>query len=236
MAERTILLTDLTEDQASAIDKKAAENAKKLEEEDIRSNPYAEGQKQVPSTTEHKQKVQQVVSKPATRKQETTADKIKKAFFGEEVVNVKDYVIFDIAIPALRATISDMLCGGIQAVFGGSSFKKKKGGGVDYASINRNRISSNRDREDRSFSSRNTPVDDILIETRAEAEEVLSQLADLAYDYGQASYADLYDLVGISANFTDEKYGWYKGDLRTATVRRVRDGYLLVLPRATRLD
>jgi hypothetical protein len=117
MAERTIVLTDLTEDQAAAIDEKASKYAEKIEEYDIRNNPYAEGQKQVPSTTEHKQKVQQVVSKPATRKQETTADKIKKAFFGEEVTNVKDYMIFDIAIPALRSTISDMLCGGIQAVF-----------------------------------------------------------------------------------------------------------------------
>ena len=205
---------------------------KQMKETDIRSNPYGETKS---APTEHKQKLQQVVNKPATRKKETTADKIKKAFFGEEVTNVKDYMIFDIAIPALRATISDMLCGGIQAVFGGS-YKKSKKGGIDYASVNRNRIASNRDREDRSYSSRSTPVDDILIETRAEAEEVLSQLSDLAYDYGQASYADLYDLVGISANFTDEKYGWFKGDLRTASVRRVRDGYLLVLPRASRLD
>lgn len=216
----------------------ATMESKELKETDIRTNPHAEAAaKQSPavSASEHKPRVQQVSSAPAKRKKETTADKIKKAFFGEEVTNVKDYMIFDILIPALRATISDMLCGGVQAVFGGT--KKSKKGGLDYASINRNKYASNRDRDDRSYSSRGSSAfDDILLETRAEAEEVLSQLSDLAYDYGQASIADLYDLVGISANFTDEKYGWFKGDLRTAGVRRVRDGYLLELPRACRLD
>ena len=76
--------------------------------------------------------------------------------------------------------------------------------------------------------------DEIILETRGEAEEVLSHLVDLTIDYQQATVADLYDLVGITSNFTDNKYGWT--DLRSASVTRVRDGYLINLPRTQILD
>ena len=50
--------------------------------------------------------------------------------------------------------------------------------------------------------------DDIVLDSRGEAEEVLSTLVDLVEDYGVASVADLYDLVGIESTFVDTKYGW----------------------------
>ena len=76
--------------------------------------------------------------------------------------------------------------------------------------------------------------DEIVLETRGEAEAVLVHLIDLTIDYGMASVADLYDLVGINSSFTDNKYGWT--DLRQASVSRVRNGYLLNLPRTQILD
>ena len=44
-----------------------------------------------------------------------------------------------------------------------------------------------------------------------------------------ATVRDLYEMVGIRAAHTDEKYGWV--DIRDARVDRVRDGYVLDLPR-----
>ena len=38
----------------------------------------------------------------------------------------------------------------------------------------------------------------------------------------------------VTVNFTDNKYGWK--DLSSASVSRVRDGYLLNLPRTVLLD
>ena len=47
--------------------------------------------------------------------------------------------------------------------------------------------------------------------------------------------ADLYDLVGLNHNFTDNKYGWT--NLRNAQPVRDRDGYyILKLPRAVPID
>ena len=41
-------------------------------------------------------------------------------------------------------------------------------------------------------------------------------------------------LVGINGSYTDNKYGWTH--LRSADVQRVRDGYLLKLPKALPFD
>ena len=53
-------------------------------------------------------------------------------------------------------------------------------------------------------------------------------------EFGMASVLNLYDLIGVTAPFTADKYGWT--DIRNATAVRVRDGYLLKLPRVMPLD
>ena len=104
--------------------------------------------------------------------------------------------------------------------------------------VNYNSISNGPRREERRTVSSNTRArhsfDDIVLSSRGEAEEVISHLVDLTIDYGQASVSDLYDLIGITGNFTDNKYGWT--DLSSASVSRTRDGYVLNLPRTIVLD
>lgn len=69
---------------------------------------------------------------------------------------------------------------------------------------------------------------DIVLASRSDAEEVLTQLRALLNDYGFVTVSDLYDLVGITSKITDNKYGWT--DLKTAVIKGVRTGYLLDLP------
>ena len=67
--------------------------------------------------------------------------------------------------------------------------------------------------------------DDIIIESRGDAELVLDQLEEIISTYGVASVADLYDLVGITGrSYTDNKYGWT--DIRNAKVVRTGRLYL----------
>lgn len=76
--------------------------------------------------------------------------------------------------------------------------------------------------------------DEIVLDTRHEAELVLDNLEELIKQYGQATVTDLYDLVNITSSFADEKWGWT--DLSHANVSHVRDGYLLNLPKPETLD
>ena len=57
---------------------------------------------------------------------------------------------------------------------------------------------------------------------------------ELIDTYGNVSVADLYDLVGKSSEYTDNKYGWT--NLRNAEPVRVRDGYMLKLPKPGPID
>lgn len=73
--------------------------------------------------------------------------------------------------------------------------------------------------------------DEIVLTSRAEAEDVIDRLFDLVGKYDTASVADLYELVGFDSAHTDYKWGWT--DLRGAGVAKVREGYLLDLPDPT---
>ena len=53
---------------------------------------------------------------------------------------------------------------------------------------------------------------------------------ELIDTYGIVSVADLFDLVGITGNYTDNKYGWK--NISNAKAIRVWDGYILSLPKA----
>ena len=76
--------------------------------------------------------------------------------------------------------------------------------------------------------------DDIVIPSRQEADEVLEKMDEIIDRYDIVSVSDYYDLVGETGNYTDNKYGW--SSLRTAEVVRVRDGYIIKLPKPKVID
>ena len=82
---------------------------------------------------------------------------------------------------------------------------------------------------DRDSGSERSKADDLIIASRAEAEQVLDEMYELLDTYKQVTVADFYDMLGISSEFTDNKYGWT--NLNGARVIRVRDGYRIDLPR-----
>jgi hypothetical protein len=165
----------------------------------------------------------------------TVKSKKKNGFFGMftgDIMDIRDYVIQDVLVPAVKNTIEDIVTNGISMLLNNGETRKgnrrsSTSSRISYRSYYE-REESERDRSrsrDRGYS-----YDDVILETRAEAEEVIARLDELIDVYGMASVADLYDLVGISGQYTDNKYGWT--DVRSATHSRVRDGYLLKMPRA----
>ena len=57
---------------------------------------------------------------------------------------------------------------------------------------------------------------------------------DVIEQYEVVSVSDLYDMADLVAPHTGNRYGWT--DLRNAEVIRVRDGYVIKLPRALPID
>ncbi len=62
-----------------------------------------------------------------------------------------------------------------------------------------------------------------------DAETVLDGLIFAIQEYDFVYVNDLYQMVGITPTFVDTKWGW--NDLREAEIRRVREGWVLILPR-----
>lgn len=175
-------------------------------------------------------KVERVTTGTVKTKKKSKANKFADVFISEDISNVKDYILYDVLLPAAKKTISEIVSNGIDMIlYGETKSRKTKGSKVSYS-----KYYDDRDDYDRKPSSRRSRVlgydyEDIILEDRREAEEVLNRMEDLIDSYGVVSVADLYDLVGISGNYTDNKYGWM--NLRNAGIERTRDGYLLVLPK-----
>lgn len=195
--------------------------------------------KEEPSEEKDPKKVEKVISGRVVRRKKPVGRKFSEVFFGGTAKDVWSFVVADVLIPAAKDMISDSFSQGIDRMLygdrapGGRS-KSKMAGYVNYS-----RPAARRTYEDpRPAMTRKGRAthnfDEIILDSRGEAEEVIDRLFDLTSRYEVATVADLYELVGISGSYTDDKWGWM--DLRGASVSRVRSGYLLDLPRPEPID
>lgn len=76
--------------------------------------------------------------------------------------------------------------------------------------------------------------DNIIFETRGDAEYVIDKLEDILHTYGFVTVADLYECSGMNHKHGDNHYGWT--NLKTVRVLRARNGWILELPRALPVD
>lgn len=180
-------------------------------------------------------KVEKIIAGTVKSKKKNEIQKFADVFISEDVTNVKSYILLDVLVPAIKKAISDIVTNGIDMILYGGSGGNKKSSTASKVSY-RNYYERENDRRDYNSSRTKTGYnyDDIILDNRGEAEDVLSRMDELISTYGLVSVADLYDLVGVTGNYTDNKYGWT--DIRSAQVVRVRDGYLIKLPKALPLN
>ena len=180
-------------------------------------------------------KVEKVIAGTVKSKKKSEIQKFTDVFISEDINNVKSYILLDVLIPAIKKAISDIVTNGIDMILYGETGKTKSNSTASKVSY-RSYYDGRNGRRD--YSAVRTKIsynyDDIIFDNRGEAEDVLSRMDELISTYGLVSVADLYDLVGVTGNYTDNKYGWT--NIRSASVIRVRDGYMLKLPKALPLD
>lgn len=173
-------------------------------------------------------KVEKVIEGGVKTRKMPLSKRLTHTFIADDVDDVKSYIFMEVLVPAVKNTISEMVSKALDLMFwGDAGGKKSKGSYISYSSYS--------SKPKRTSNKKSTDFRDIIYDTRAEAEEVLSNMMDLIVDYGAVSVGDLYDLVGETGTFTDNKYGWV--DLAGAKVHMVRGGgYSISLPRAELLD
>ena len=183
-----------------------------------------------------KKRVEKTIKGKAKVKKKSEIRKFTDVFVSEDIQNVKSYVIMDVLIPAVKKAICDIVSDGINMILYGESSKSNRSTSsrVSYRSYYDNSRNDTRNRRNPSRTLSGYSYDDVLLDSRSEADEVLERMDELIATYGIVSVADLYDLVGVTCNYTDNKYGWT--NIRNASIVHTREGYLIKMPKAAPID
>jgi len=191
--------------------------------------------------------VEQIVSGKVTRRKVSLTKRMTALFIAGDPTSVLNHVAMEVALPKARELITDLVTEYVQKMIYGenyngtrrSSAPMSRSGNPGYVSYNRFSARtpereapragalSIRDKETHNF-------DELVFETRMEADSVLDGLLNLIDQYNQATVADFYHLAGQTGSFADAKWGWT--ELSKAGIQSVREGYLLRLPAPQALE
>jgi hypothetical protein len=177
----------------------------------------------------------QPITLDAIRRKKPIRKKFSEVFIAGSAKTAIGYALWEVLLPAAKDTVVEVITQGVEKLFFGESRRRGSlpppSGPTGYVSYDRysmrHRMSSPQRVISRQARARHD-FDEIVLEGRTEAEEVIDRLYEVISRYESATVADLYQLVGLSSNHTDHKWGWT--DIRGAGVSRTRDGYILDLP------
>lgn len=184
---------------------------------------------------EERRKLESVVKGQAVKRKIPLSRRLVETFAGDSAHNVGQFIMFDVIVPAIKVMISDAVSQGFERLlFGGAARNRPAGSGyrprqqhTGYQSMFNSTARTAREISPQARSRHN--FDEVILDSREEANDVLEALDDAIKEFGVATVADLYDLVGITGNWADNQWGWT--DLREASVNLIRGGkYLINLP------
>lgn len=201
--------------------------------EDYPSNSFASKANEAKLAKEEPHKVEAVVQGGVKSKKKSEFRKIADRFVADDMSKITKSIVDDTIVPSIKKAISDMIVNAVDTVLYGESGRSRRSG---YGSSGASRVSYRAYYEDdrrRSAQSQNrsdVDYDELIFDTRADADAVLDSMQEIISCYGKVSIADLYDLARVTTtNYTLNNYGWT--DISGCRSIRVRDGYILKLPR-----
>lgn len=179
--------------------------------------------KEMTARNEEKKKIEKVVTGQVKTKKKSGMSKFMSGLVSDDAQNIKSYLVKDVVMPTIKKTITDI----VDMILYGGKHKSSRtpASRVSYRSF----YDEPRERRE-PVASQAYNYDDVILDSRGDAEEVLDRLNEIIDQYQIASVADFYELVGVSGTYTDNRYGWT--NLSGACVERTRDGYQIRLPRA----
>lgn len=211
-----------------------------------------------PEPESKERKVSKVVTGRVVQKKKTLGSRFRETFFagGKEV---GEYILHEVIIPSIKDVAIDAVTQFLERGlwsndpdraprrrgYYGSSRPSGRNGWVQYggsSSSSGNRYSNDRRDEPPRHTSRRErsgfELKETVFESHHDADSVLQELLYQAREYGHASVVDFYDAIDVTADFTDERWGWRLRSLEDyARVRRLGRGEFIVdLPAPERLD
>lgn len=184
-------------------------------------------------------KVEQVVTGQVFKKKRSPFARLTQNFVVEDSGTVLEHLLTDVLVPAAKSLVMDVITEGLQRKLYGDSRPRTPAQRTYTSYSTRSATPAPGGRHIPGSGATVTPLNriqranhdfrEIILVDRGDAEDVLDRLRDLINKYKVATVNDFYELVGLSGEFTDDKWGWY--DLRSASIRPVRGGWAFNLPR-----
>ena len=172
-----------------------------------------------------------IIAKAKVQKKSAIKEALR-TFFVQDLPEIAEHLVIDVAIPAAKNAITDMVTQGIQQLLYGEVDPRRKptSGYTSYSRSSRDYsgrayYESRRTERRESRQSKPTNVEDLVFDTRGDAVDVIEYVAEQIDEYGQVSVADLMSSVGIQPRYTDERWGWTTTD--AFEIRQIREGWLV---------
>lgn len=191
-----------------------------------------------PDNSNNRKKKDKVVKGSVHKREKPVSRKIAENFVSDDAQTVGGYILFDVMIPALKSMISDMISEGTDRFLFGSGRSGRRSvrsasGRASYTSYNT--IGASRASEPARPVREVHKFDEIIFETRGDAEVVLERMSDQIADYGLVTVSDLYDFCGMTGDYTDDRWGW--AESRGFSIGRARGGgFFLDLPKPSAIN
>ena len=198
---------------------------------EYKSNSHRSKETQLEKSQE--KRVDKVVTTQVKTRKKNNIRKLADTFTSPDAANVGSYVWGDVLVPSIKKALDDIVTNGIRMILYGETTSRSKTSNVSY----RNYYDRRDDRTQYSSTARTTrrfDYDDLIFANRGEAEDVLDRMDETVGRYGFVTVADMYDMADLTAPYTSNKYGWTS--IRTAEVTRVREGYIIKLPKALPIE
>jgi hypothetical protein len=172
-----------------------------------------------------------VIAKAKVQKKSAIKEALR-TFFAQDLPEIAEHLVIDVAIPATKNAITDMVTQGIQQLLYGEVDPRRRStsGYTSYSSASRSDrgrgyYETRRSERREPRQPKPTNVEDLVFDTRGDAVDVIEFIADSIDQYGQVSVADLMSSVGIQPRYTDERWGWTTTD--AFEIRQIREGWLV---------
>jgi hypothetical protein len=171
------------------------------------------------------------VKRPATRR-------FMDYLIAESPKAIAKKVLDEVVVPRVKAGIEQAFNEFLSGMLWNNSMNRPpsnlvsgpmlRGGGVNYNVISSQQSSLQQARQ-ATVSQSSGNYQDLVLPTQEYAETLLANLIELMNTYRVVAVADLYELAGQTPAISDNSYGWMSLD--TARISKVREGFLLELPR-----
>ena len=190
------------------------------------------------NTGGEREKLEKVISGAVKTKKKSGLNKLTDIFISQDASNVKEYIVSDVIIPEVTGFLRHLIDYVADGLLGSGSGRNRRSssGGTRYDVVSYNKIAGGGSRyaSDRPKADTRFSYDELLFETRGDADTVLSQMEDMIDRYGVVSVADMYDAAQLTAPYTANRYGWTS--VRNAQVTRVSDGYIIKMSRPSPIE